>query len=164
KSFFADLDRPWNVQFNVSHNKIQGGEPFTRSIRWQGFSREGLNSLDRRGVRIFTLTPMQTKTTLAGFLAVTSLLALPLASIRAAEPGFKSLFNGTDLTGWEGKPKLWSVRDGAITGVTGSDPDTKIGHNTFLVWTNGPVDDFELRVTYRIEKGNSGIQSRSEVN
>jgi hypothetical protein len=106
---------------------------------------------------------MQTKTTLAGFLAITSLLAFSLPSVFAAETGFKSLFNGTDLTGWEGNPKLWSVRDGTIAGVTGSEPDTKLTHNTFLVWTNGTVDDFELRLTYRIEKGNSGIQYRSKV-
>ena len=32
------------------------------------------------------------------------------------EPGFKSLFNGKDLSGWEGNPKFWSVKDGTITG------------------------------------------------
>ena len=56
-----------------------------------------------------------------------------------------------------------SVKDGAITGVTGSDGDTKISHNTFLVWTNGEVANFELRLSYRIENGNSGIQYRSKV-
>jgi uncharacterized protein (TIGR03067 family) len=79
------------------------------------------------------------------------------------EPGFKSLFNGKDLTGWDGNPKLWSVKDGTITGITGSDADTKINHNTFLVWKGGDVADFELRLSYRIEKGNSGIQYRSKV-
>ena len=82
---------------------------------------------------------------------------------RAQEPGFKSLFNGKDLTGWQGNPKLWSVRDGAITGVTGTDADTKINHNTFLVYTNGLVDNFELRLSYRIVNGNSGIQYRSKL-
>lgn len=79
------------------------------------------------------------------------------------EPGFRSLFNGKDLTGWDGNPKLWSVKDGTITGVTGSDEDTKINHNTFLVWKGGEVANFELRLSYRIEKGNSGIQYRSKV-
>jgi len=91
------------------------------------------------------------------------LLACGSVSFAADEPGFKPLFNGKDLTGWQGNPKLWSVRDGAITGITGSDADTKIKHNTFLVWTNGEVGDFELRLSYRIEKGNSGIQYRSKV-
>ena len=101
-------------------------------------------------------------------LFATCLLSVGLAcgfagTVSAAEAGFKSLFNGQDLTGWDGNPKLWSVKDGVITGVTGSDPETKINHNTFLVWTNGVVDDFELRLSYRIEKGNSGIQYRSTV-
>jgi hypothetical protein len=77
------------------------------------------------------------------------------------EPGFKSLFNGKDLTGWEGNPDLWSVKDGAITGITKSDPP--LTHNTFLVYKEGNVDDFELRLSYRIVNGNSGIQYRSKV-
>jgi uncharacterized protein (TIGR03067 family) len=79
----------------------------------------------------------------------------------AAEDGFKSLFNGKDLTGWRGNPDLWSVEDETIKGVTKADP--KLTHNTFLVWTNGTVDDFELRLSYRIVNGNSGIQYRSKV-
>ena len=94
------------------------------------------------------------------------LLALVVSahlSAFAAEDGFKSLFNGKDLTGWEGNPKLWSVQDGAITGKTGNEGDTKIKHNTFLVWKDGVVADFELRLSYRIVGGNSGIQYRSKV-
>ena len=45
------------------------------------------------------------------------------------------LFNGTDLSGWEGNRELWSVRDGAITGITPPDPADPakglIKHNTF---------------------------------
>ena len=81
--------------------------------------------------------------------------------ILAADPGFQSLFNGKDLTGWAGNPALWSVRDGAITGVTKAEP--RLTHNTFLVYTNGEFADFELRLSYRIVAGNSGIQYRSRV-
>ena len=35
---------------------------------------------------------------------------LAAATLHAGE---KQLFNGKDLTGWEGNPKLWSVQDGA---------------------------------------------------
>lgn len=94
----------------------------------------------------------------AGAVLLTQTALLPA---QEAEPGFTSLFNGRDLTGWRGNPELWSVRDGAITGVTKADP--KLTHNTFLVWTNGVTEDFELRLSYRIEKGNSGIQYRSKV-
>lgn len=108
---------------------------------------------------------MQTPTSrlLALTLGLCCLHAAAWLSAAEVEPGFKSLFNGTDLSGWDGNPKLWSVKDGAITGITGSDADTKISHNTFLVWKGGDVADFELRLSYRIEKGNSGIQYRSKV-
>jgi hypothetical protein len=87
-------------------------------------------------------------------------LLLAAASLHAGE---KSLFNGKDLSGWEGNPKLWSVQDGAITGKTTADGDGKITHNTFLVWKDGTVGDFELTFRYRIEKGNSGVQYRSKA-
>ena len=77
----------------------------------------------------------------------------------AAGEGFVPLFNGTSLDGWEGKPEFWSVADGAIVGRTTAEKPT--AGNTFLVWKQGLVDDFELRLTYRIEGGNSGIQYRS---
>ena len=87
---------------------------------------------------------------------------LLLLTATLAHAGEKKLFNGEDLTGWEGNPKLWSVQDGAITGKTGDEGETKIKHNTFLVWKGGTVGDFELTFKYRIEKGNSGVQYRSK--
>jgi uncharacterized protein (TIGR03067 family) len=84
----------------------------------------------------------------------------------APEPGFTSIFNGKDLTGWDGNPALWSVKDGAIVGRTDEHP---IKNNTFLIWTNGQPGDFELRCSFKIEPlntvgfANSGIQYRSKV-
>src|SRR6185369_4197577 len=81
------------------------------------------------------------------------------------EPGFTSLFNGKDLTGWEGRKEHWSVEDGAITGKTTKEIPAK--GNNFLIWRGGTVDDFELRLSYKIVPnspsgfGNSGIQYRS---
>ena len=86
-----------------------------------------------------------------------AVLALSTVSAQAEE---KKLFNGTDLTGWEGRPDLWSVKDGAITGTTSAEKPIK--QNTFLVWS-GEVADFELTFQYRIVAGNSGIQYRSTV-
>ena len=91
----------------------------------------------------------------------------PLIDDRPAEKGFLRIFNGKDLTGWEGNPKLWSVKDGAITGQTTAENPAKA--NTFLIWTNGTVADFELRCSFRLVPGdsqgfaNSGIQYRSKV-
>jgi len=70
-----------------------------------------------------------------------------------------SLFNGKDLSGWEGTMH-WSVKDGAITGTTSAEPKLKV--NTFLVWKGGTVGDFELKAKFRMEGGNSGIQYRSK--
>ncbi|HUR45681.1 MAG TPA: DUF1080 domain-containing protein, partial [Candidatus Saccharimonadales bacterium] len=104
--------------------------------------------------------------TVTGTLLLGAAVCLTLTQTLLAaesEDGFKPLGNGKDLTGWEGNPKLWSVEDGIITGKTGSDPETKITHNTFLVYTNQPFTDFELRCSYRMVGGNSGIQYRSKV-
>jgi len=86
---------------------------------------------------------------------------------RPGEKGFLRIFNGKDLSGWEGNPKLWSVKDGAITGQTTADSPTR--KNTFLIWTNGTLADFELRCSFKLVPGdsqgwaNSGIQYRSKV-
>jgi len=81
----------------------------------------------------------------------------------------KQLFNGKDLTDWEGNPSLWSVKDGVIHGETKPTADDPkkgdLKHNTFLVWKGGTVGNFELHLKYRItsDSGNSGIQYRSAV-
>jgi type 1 glutamine amidotransferase len=90
--------------------------------------------------------------------AVGDLHADTTPSVQAAtrtEPGFKSIFNGKDLTGWKGNPRIWSVKNGCITGQT--TPENRISENNFLIWTGGDVSDFELRCKFRIEGGNSGI-------
>jgi len=89
-------------------------------------------------------------------------LTFVIASNCFAQNGFEEIFNGKDLSGWKGNPKLWSVEDGAITGkTTEEDP---IQFNTFLIWDEGKVGDFELELDYRIgAAGNSGIQYRSKV-
>ena len=73
----------------------------------------------------------------------------------------KKLFDDKSLKGWEGDPKFWSVQDGAILGQTTKENPTK--GNTFLIWKDGKLGDFELTLDYKIEAGNSGIQYRSFV-
>ena len=53
----------------------------------------------------------------------------------AEPPDMVRIFNGTDLTGWDGDPELWSVRDGAIRGET--TPEKPAKGNTFLIWKDG---------------------------
>lgn len=77
-----------------------------------------------------------------------------------AAPAAKALFNGRNLEGWDGDPKYWSVKEGAITGQTTAENPLKI--NTFLIWRGGTVKDFELRAKFRLQGVNSGIQYRSK--
>jgi hypothetical protein len=85
---------------------------------------------------------------------------LPVVAAASDADGFKSLFNGKDLTGWDGNPELWSVQDGAIVGQTTREKPTK--GNTFLIWQGGDLKDFELHASVKIESGNSGVQYRSK--
>jgi hypothetical protein len=78
-----------------------------------------------------------------------------------------ALFNGKDLTGWEGNPELWSVQDGVITGKTTA--EKPVPGNTFLIWKGGDVADFEITFKYKMTPGdekktvNSGLQFRSKI-
>ncbi len=73
----------------------------------------------------------------------------------------KSLFNGQDLSGWDGDMRLWSVKNSVIHGETTD--DVKAEGNTFLIWQDGTTKDFELRLSFRCTNtNNSGIQYRSK--
>ena len=74
--------------------------------------------------------------------------------------GWVSIFNGKDLTGWDGDPRFWSVKDGAIHGET--TPENPTRGNTFIVWRDGELKDFELKIMFRLLSGNSGVQYRSK--
>ena len=77
------------------------------------------------------------------------------------ESGMTSIFNGKDLSGWDGDHGLWSVRDGVIHGETTKEVPAK--GNTFLIWEGGKTKDFELRLSFRCSaSNNSGIQYRSK--
>jgi hypothetical protein len=78
-----------------------------------------------------------------------------------AEPsGMQVLFNGKDLSGWDGNPQLWSVKDGMLRGETTAENPTT--GNTFIIWKGGTVKDFDLRLSFRMNaSNNSGIQYRS---
>jgi hypothetical protein len=80
----------------------------------------------------------------------------------ADDEGFRAIFDGKTLEGWDGNPELWRVEDGTITGETTKEHPTK--GNTFLIWRGGKPADFELKVEFRMPNegfANSGIQIRS---
>ena len=77
------------------------------------------------------------------------------------EPGVTTLFNGKDLTGWEGSKQYWSVKEGSIAAKSTKD----IPRNEFL-WSATEVKDFYLAVNVRLapHNRNGGIQFRSKPN
>ncbi|MDX1962482.1 MAG: family 16 glycoside hydrolase [Pirellulales bacterium] len=89
-----------------------------------------------------------------------SIQAFAAETEKSAPPsGSKPIFDGKSLEGWDGNPKFWRVEEGAIVGQTTAENPTE--GNTFLIWKQGELDDFELTLDYKIIGGNSGIQYRS---
>jgi hypothetical protein len=73
--------------------------------------------------------------------------------------GFAQIFDGTTLKGWDGDPSFWKVEGGAIVGQ--STLENAVKENTFIIWRGGEPADFELKLEFRINSTNSGIQFRS---
>lgn len=72
-----------------------------------------------------------------------------------SKPSFTPIFNGENLQDWDGKPGAWEVRNGEIW-CTG-----KSEEKNWLIWRGDEPDDFVLQLEFRWEKGNSGVQVRS---
>ena len=96
------------------------------------------------------------------FRVLVASLLLSSATVGLADDadGTVSLFNGTDLTDWDGDERFWRVQDGSIVGQTTD--ENKAENNTFLIYRGGEFGDFELTFEYQVEGFNSGIQYRSE--
>lgn len=73
--------------------------------------------------------------------------------------GFVPIFDGKTLNGWDGDTNFWRVENGEIVGET--TVQNPIAANSFLIWRGGKVRDFELKVEFRMNGTNSGIQYRS---
>src|SRR5579872_1789954 len=92
------------------------------------------------------------------------LCTLLLCGLAASGPAaygkdkFVPLFNGRNLDGWDGDPRLWSVKDGMIVGSTEGTP---LEYNSFLM-SKKTYSDFILKVQIKLRNHNSGIQFRSE--
>jgi hypothetical protein len=97
-------------------------------------------------------------------LGLTAGVSRLIAEDKPDADGFVTIFNGKDLTGWEGLPDYWEVKDGAISGHEVKEKSKQ----TFLVYKE-PVKDFELHLKFKFAEvngkveGNSGIQFRSKV-
>jgi len=90
-----------------------------------------------------------------------TLLGLLLASQAAAQAppgkGWIALFNGKDLSGWKNNgQEKWTAEDGTIAG------ESTVGHYSYLT-TEKTFSNFELRVKFNPEHGNSGVFTRSRI-
>jgi putative heme-binding domain-containing protein len=91
------------------------------------------------------------------------LLVSILAPLPLAGQEWQALFNGRDLAGWSGDPRLWRVENGVLTGETDG-AGRKVAANTFLIWQGGEPGDFELEFKARVTgDNNSGVQYRSRT-
>lgn len=73
--------------------------------------------------------------------------------------GYKQIFNGSNLDGWDADPTIWRVADGVMTGET---LDGKPRGNNYIVYRGDKTRDFDLKLQMKIEKGGGGgIQYRS---
>jgi Domain of Unknown Function (DUF1080) len=83
----------------------------------------------------------------------------PAAIAYEDRTGFQPIFDGTTMKNWDGDPAYWKVADGAIVGE--STEANPVKENTFVIYRGGEPADFELKVEFRINNTNSGVQYRS---
>ena len=75
--------------------------------------------------------------------------------------GGREIWNGRDLSEWDGDPRIWRVEGGAIVAYA---PTYTIGTNTFLIYRGGKFRDFVLSGEIWVQSPyNSGFQYRSTV-
>ena len=90
-----------------------------------------------------------------------AVLLISLAAVAVAAPpaeeGFKPLFDGKTLDGWEGDPEFWCVEHGTILGST---EGKTLEHNSFLI-SKKTYKNFILKVEFKLRNHNSGVQVRS---
>ncbi len=92
-------------------------------------------------------------------IAVAQAQQLPVKPLE--ETGFRPLFDGKSLTGWDCDPEFWRAENGVIIGET--TPGHQPKQNIFCIWKGGSPADFDFKMQYRLtgQTGNSGVQYRS---
>ena len=73
--------------------------------------------------------------------------------------GYKQIFDGKSLAGWDADASIWHVEDGILVGETF---EGKPKGNNYIVYRGDKTRDFDLKLQMKIEKGGGGgIQYRS---
>jgi putative heme-binding domain-containing protein len=106
------------------------------------------------------MTMPQTLRQLAVALATMLAFGYMVAASQRDDGEFKPIFNGQDLTGWDGEPSSWKVEGGSIVGTTTR--EAPLSYNKFFIWRGGTVKNFHLKAKVKQKGNNSGIQYRSK--
>ncbi len=89
---------------------------------------------------------------------------LLLVGTAATAQEARHLFDGHTLKGWDGDLNYWRVENGAIVGEIPK--GQSLNKNTWLIWKDGTLGDFDLRVQVKLTglpAANSGIQFRCQA-
>src|SRR5258707_1010095 len=97
-------------------------------------------------------------------MAATHALVVLFVTVSIAAPkikppeGFRSLFDGRSLDGWEGNSEIWRVENGIIVG------EHKGRANNEFLASKKSYQDFVFKAKFRLVGGygNSGVQFRSQ--
>lgn len=72
------------------------------------------------------------------------------------EVDFTPIFDGKTFNQWDHRTGAWEIADGAIS-CTGTEKT-----RNWIIWRGGTPSDFVLRLDFKYEAGNSGVQVRSD--
>jgi hypothetical protein len=73
--------------------------------------------------------------------------------------GYKQIFDGKSLAGWDADTTIWRIENGLMVGET---LEGKPKGNNYIVYRGDKTRDFDLKLQMKIEKGGGGgIQYRS---
>jgi hypothetical protein len=113
-------------------------------------------SLDINGQPAWTFDGLKEMTGYIGLQAETPLGGqFEFKNVQLTELGFRPLFNGKDLTGWQGDTKGYQVDDGKIVAL-------KTGNGN--LYTKDEYSDFVVRFDFRLEAGaNNGLAIRAPL-
>ncbi|MBM81809.1 MAG: acetylglucosamine-6-sulfatase [Planctomycetaceae bacterium] len=80
-------------------------------------------------------------------------------TVKPGRDGFTNLLGRNGLRGWFGDSRVWSIKNGVLTGKT----DDMLKQHRSVTWTGSTVRNFELRVQVKMTgNADSGIQYRGK--
>jgi len=162
----AKKGREWPTQYQINlKNGEEGnlvGHPeatskgLVKKGEWNHFKITAIGkklSLDINGQHAWTFDKLENASGVIGIQSeVPTGGQFQFRSLHLMEPGFQNLFNGRDLTGWEGDTKGHAVENGAIVCI-----EDKGGN----LYTKDEYDDYVFRFDFKIgPRGNNGLGIR----